>query len=78
MTTFSRRYDMNRSSQVKEGKSWILPKEINANRILLRLSLAGNLEKNHPLMSLYGTELRERVYGLCICPYIKGKPRIGR
>jgi hypothetical protein len=36
------------------GKNWILPKEINANRLLLRLSLAGNLAK--PLMSLYGTE----------------------
>jgi hypothetical protein len=30
--------------------------------VLLRLSLAGNLEK--PLMSLYGTEWRERGYGL--------------
>jgi hypothetical protein len=31
--------------------------------VLLRLSLAGYLEK--PLMSLYGTEWRERGYGLC-------------
>jgi hypothetical protein len=30
--------------------------------VLLRLSLAGNLQK--PLMSLYGTERKERVYGL--------------
>jgi hypothetical protein len=30
--------------------------------VLLRLSLAGNLEK--PLMSLYRTEWRERGYGL--------------
>ncbi len=30
--------------------------------VLLRLSLAGNLEK--PLISLYGTEWRERGYGL--------------
>jgi hypothetical protein len=32
--------------------------------VLLRLSLAGNLEK--PLMSLYGTEWRERGFGLWI------------
>jgi hypothetical protein len=31
--------------------------------VLLRLSLAGNLEK--PLRSLYGTEWRELGYGLC-------------
>ncbi len=36
---------------MQEGKNWILPKETNAKRVLLRLSLAGNLEK--PLMSLY-------------------------
>ncbi len=30
--------------------------------VFLRLPLAGNLEK--PLMSLYGTEWRERDYGL--------------
>jgi hypothetical protein len=30
--------------------------------VLLRLSLAGNLEK--PLMSLYGTKWRERGHGL--------------
>ncbi len=30
--------------------------------VLLRLSLAGNLEK--PLISLYGSEWRERGYGL--------------
>jgi hypothetical protein len=34
-------------SQMKRAKSWILPKEINVNRILLRFSLAGNLVKNH-------------------------------
>jgi hypothetical protein len=54
-----RRYDMNGRSQMQGGKNGILPKEIP---ILLRLSLAGNLEK--PLISLYGTELRERGYGL--------------
>jgi hypothetical protein len=31
--------------------------------VLLRLSLAGKLEK--PLLSLYGAEWRERGYGLC-------------
>jgi hypothetical protein len=34
----------------------------NRETLRLRLSLAGNLEK--PLMSLYGTEWRERGYGL--------------
>jgi hypothetical protein len=37
-------------------------KEITANRNPLRLSLAGNLEKPHK--SLYGSEWRERGYGL--------------
>jgi hypothetical protein len=32
------------------------------NPVLLGLSLAGNLVKSH--LSLYGTELRERGYGL--------------
>ncbi len=32
--------------------------------VLLRLSLAGNPE--NPLMSLYGTEWRDRGYELCI------------
>jgi hypothetical protein len=32
-------------------------------QFLLRLSLAGNLEK--PLVFLYGIEWRERGYGLC-------------
>jgi hypothetical protein len=49
---------MNGRSQIQGGKNWILPKEIN---VLLRLSLAGNLEK--PLMSLYETGWRERGYG---------------
>jgi hypothetical protein len=47
-------------SQMQGGKNWFLPKEINANGSLLRLSLAGNLEK--PLMSPYGTKWRERGY----------------
>jgi hypothetical protein len=43
------------------GKNWILPKDINVNQflILLRLSMAENLEK--PLMSLFGTGSRERM-----------------
>ncbi len=40
------------------GKNWILPKET----VLLRLSMAGDLEK--PLMSLHGIEWRERGLGL--------------
>ncbi len=53
---------MNGSSQIQGGKNWNLPKDINANRpVLLRLSLAGNLEK--PPMFLYVTEWRERGYG---------------
>ncbi len=43
------------------GKNWILPKEINQT-VLLRLSLAGDLEK--PLMSLHGIEWREHGNGL--------------
>ncbi len=31
-TRDQRRYDMNGRSQMKGGKNWILPKEINANR----------------------------------------------
>jgi hypothetical protein len=62
MPTFSHqlsRYDMHRKSKMQGGKKWIFPKEINANW----LSLAGNLEK--PLhMSLYGTEWKDRGYGL--------------
>jgi hypothetical protein len=55
---------MNRRSQMQGGKNWILSKEIKCKPVLLRLSLAGNMEK--PLMSLYGTEWRERGYGLSI------------
>jgi hypothetical protein len=38
---FRRRYDINEISQMQGDKNWILPKEINAMRLLL----AGNLEK---------------------------------
>jgi hypothetical protein len=52
-----------RRSQIKGGKNRTLPKEINADRpVLLRLSLAGNLEK--PLMSLHGTKWRAHGNGL--------------
>ncbi len=52
---------MDGRSQMQGGKNRTLPKEINANRFFCD-SLAGNLE--NPLMSLYGTEWRERGYGL--------------
>jgi hypothetical protein len=50
-----------RRPQMQGGKNWILPKEINQT-VLLRLSLAGDLEK--PLMSLHGIEWREHGNGL--------------
>jgi hypothetical protein len=53
---------MNERSQMQGGKNWILPKEINAKPVLLRLPLAGNLEKQ--LISLWGTEWRKRSYGV--------------
>ncbi len=53
---------MNERFQMQGGKNWIFPKEINANLVLLGLSLAGNLIK--PLLSLYETEWRERGYWL--------------
>jgi hypothetical protein len=40
------------------GKNWILPKRDKCKPVFLRLSLAGYLEK--PLMSLIGTEWKER------------------
>jgi hypothetical protein len=55
---------MNGRFQMQGGKNWILPKEINANRFILGLSLVGNLIK--PLISLHGTEWRERGYGLSL------------
>ncbi len=53
---------MNGRSQMQGGKNWILPKEANANRFFRESLLAINLEK--PLLCLYGTEWRERGYGL--------------
>ncbi len=55
-----RRYYMNGRSQMQGGKNWIW--EINANRFFWDSHWAGNLDK--PILSLYGTELRERGYGL--------------
>jgi hypothetical protein len=52
---------LNGRSQMQEGKNWILPKEMSANRFFWD-SLAGNLVKT--LMSLYWTERKERGYGL--------------
>jgi hypothetical protein len=55
---------MNGRFQMQGGKNWFLPKEMNANRFFWDShALAGNLVK--PLLSLYGTEWRERGYGLC-------------
>ncbi len=59
-----RRYDMNERSQMQGEKLDIVEKD-KCKPVYLRLSLAGNLEKQ--LMSLYGTEWRERGYGLSIC-----------
>jgi hypothetical protein len=53
---------MNGRLKMQGGKNWIFPKEMIANPVLLGLSLAGNLFK--PLLSFYGTEWRERGYGL--------------
>jgi hypothetical protein len=53
---------MNGISQMQGGKKLDFAKRDKYKPILLRLSLAENLEK--PLMSLYGTEWRERGYGL--------------
>jgi hypothetical protein len=62
ITTVPRGHDMNGRSKMQGVKNWMLPKD-KCKPVLLRLSLAGNLEK--PLfMSLYGTEWRERGYGL--------------
>ncbi len=47
----------------------------NSKPVLLRLSWTGNLKK--PLMSFYGTEWKERGYGLCLCMYIWAGPKKG-
>jgi hypothetical protein len=59
---------MNGRSQMQGGKKLDFAERDKCKPVLLRLSLAGNLEK--PLMSLYGTEWSERGYGL----HCKGNP----
>jgi hypothetical protein len=48
---------MNRRSQMQGGKKLDFVERNESKPVLLRLSLAGNLEK--PLLSLYGTKWRE-------------------
>ncbi len=57
---------------MRRGKNWILQKRHKCKPLRLRLSLTVNLEK--PLMSLYGTEWRERGYGLWWKIVVTGKP----
>jgi hypothetical protein len=53
---------MNGRFKMQGGKNWIFPKEMNANQFFWDSHLAGNLVK--PLISLSGTDWRERGYGL--------------
>ncbi len=46
------------------GKKMDFAERNKCKPVLLRLSLDGNLETPNPLISLYGTEWRERGYGL--------------
>ena len=57
-----RRYDMNGRFKMQGGKKLDFAEIDQCKPVLLGLSLAGNLVK--PLLSLYGTEWRERGYGL--------------
>jgi hypothetical protein len=57
---------MNGRSQIQEGKNWIFAEKDKCKPVLLRLSLAGNLEK--PLTFLYGNEWSERGCGLWKLP----------
>jgi hypothetical protein len=50
--------------QIQGGKTWILPKEVNANQFFWDSHWPGQ-----PTYALYGTEWRERDYGLCILVY---------
>ncbi len=54
--------DMNGRFQIQGGKNWDFAEIYQCKPVLLGLSLAGNLVK--PLLSLYGTEWRERGYRL--------------
>ncbi len=58
---------MSGRSQMQGGKNW----RDQGKPVLPRRSLAGNLDK--PLMSLYGTEWRERGYGLRLCRTASGR-----
>ncbi len=57
---------MNGRSQMQGGENLILPKEKNANPVLLSLSFAGKTGKT--TFVLYGTEWKERGYGLRLEP----------
>ncbi len=75
---------MNGRFQMQGGKNWILPKEMNANRFFWDFHWL-EIWSVKSLLSLYGTEWRERGYGLsrkvwngigltcwldkCICSY---------
>jgi hypothetical protein len=56
---------MNGRFQLQGGKKLVFAERDERKPVLLGLSLAGNLVK--PLLSLYGTEWRERGYGLWEC-----------
>jgi hypothetical protein len=51
------------------GKKLDFAERDESRPVLLGLSLAGNLVK--PPLSLYGTEWRERGYGLSLCPELE-------
>ena len=53
---------MNGRFQMQGGKKLVFAERDERKPVLLGLSLARNLVK--PLLSLYGTEWRERGYGL--------------
>ncbi len=56
-----RRYDMNRCSQMQGDKNWVLPKEINAPGSSWTLI---GWKSGKTTVFLYGTEWRERGFGL--------------
>jgi hypothetical protein len=53
---------MNGRFQMQGGKNWFFSEVDQCKPVLLGLSLTGNPVK--PVLSLYGTEWRERGYGL--------------
>jgi hypothetical protein len=54
---------------MQRGKNWILLKEMNANRFFWDSHW---LDLVKPLISLYGTEWRDRGYGLRLCRTASG------